>query len=223
MAREIARPVPDLRVVFAWLAAAVLIDATDGSLARRRDVSTRAPQILGRTIDDIVDYLTFTFLPLLLVWRMGLAGRGKLLARVAGGGGEPVRALRTFTPRRTLGSLGGFPPTGTSTRSTWASYTSDGAPWCRLSFWSASRSLRWHLSGSFTHPHPAAMAPGRARRRGRLARGHARDPPIISASAERARGVVARLPDVLHLAVVEACRSQTTYVTEDNVLAAFLS
>jgi phosphatidylcholine synthase len=30
-----------------------------------------AAEIDGRTIDDIVDYLTFTFIPLLLVWRMG--------------------------------------------------------------------------------------------------------------------------------------------------------
>ncbi|HYF57197.1 MAG TPA: hypothetical protein VEA41_23310, partial [Salinarimonas sp.] len=30
-----------------------------------------AADIDGRTIDDIVDYLTFTFIPLLLVWRMG--------------------------------------------------------------------------------------------------------------------------------------------------------
>jgi phosphatidylcholine synthase len=29
------------------------------------------PSIDGRTIDDIVDYLTYTFVPLLLVWRMG--------------------------------------------------------------------------------------------------------------------------------------------------------
>jgi phosphatidylcholine synthase len=29
------------------------------------------PAIEGRTIDDIVDYLTYTFVPLLLIWRMG--------------------------------------------------------------------------------------------------------------------------------------------------------
>ncbi len=29
------------------------------------------PAIDGRKIDDIVDYLTYTFLPLLLIWRMG--------------------------------------------------------------------------------------------------------------------------------------------------------
>jgi len=34
-------------------------------------VKRLTPEINGRTIDDIVDYLTFAFIPLLLVWRMG--------------------------------------------------------------------------------------------------------------------------------------------------------
>jgi phosphatidylcholine synthase len=62
---------PDERVVFAWLVVAVVIDAVDGPLARAWHVKRFAPEINGRTIDDIVDYLTFTFIPLLLVWRMG--------------------------------------------------------------------------------------------------------------------------------------------------------
>lgn len=70
-AAEMGRPEPDPRWVFLWIIIAVLIDATDGPLARVWQVKKRAPRIDGRTIDDIVDYLTFTFLPLLLVWRMG--------------------------------------------------------------------------------------------------------------------------------------------------------
>jgi phosphatidylcholine synthase len=61
---------PDPRRVFMWLTVAVLIDATDGPLARRWHVKSRVPHINGRVIDDIVDYLTFTFVPLLLVWRL---------------------------------------------------------------------------------------------------------------------------------------------------------
>jgi len=68
---ELMGAAPDERVVFAWLVVAVVIDAVDGPLARAWDVKRLAPQIDGRTIDDIVDYLTFTFIPLLLVWRMG--------------------------------------------------------------------------------------------------------------------------------------------------------
>ena len=70
-AMELTAPAPDPRLVFLLLAAAVLVDATDGPLARRWEVKRRLPAIDGRTIDDIVDYLTYTFVPLLLVWRMG--------------------------------------------------------------------------------------------------------------------------------------------------------
>jgi phosphatidylcholine synthase len=67
----ICAPAPDSRTVFLLLALAVLVDATDGPLARRWEVKRWLPSIQGRTIDDIVDYLTYTFVPLLLVWRMG--------------------------------------------------------------------------------------------------------------------------------------------------------
>jgi phosphatidylcholine synthase len=68
---EICSATPDPRYVFLALAAALMVDATDGPLARRADVKRWMPSIDGRTIDDIVDYLTFTFVPLLLVWRLG--------------------------------------------------------------------------------------------------------------------------------------------------------
>jgi len=59
------------RWAFAWIAIAVLIDASDGPLARLWNVKLYAPRIYGHLIDAIVDYLTFTFIPLVLVWRMG--------------------------------------------------------------------------------------------------------------------------------------------------------
>lgn len=68
---EICTPAPDPRKVFLLLAAAVVVDATDGPFARRWEVKRWLPAIAGRTIDDIVDYLTYTFVPLLLIWRMG--------------------------------------------------------------------------------------------------------------------------------------------------------
>lgn len=67
---EVVQPDLDPRWVFGWLALAVVIDAADGPLARLWDVKLYAPRILGPTIDQIVDYLTFTFIPLVLVWRM---------------------------------------------------------------------------------------------------------------------------------------------------------
>ncbi len=46
---------------------AVLIDATDGTFARKFRVKDVVPHIDGRKLDDIVDYLNYTFLPLLMV------------------------------------------------------------------------------------------------------------------------------------------------------------
>jgi len=70
-AAETSLPTPRPRLVFLYLAIQVVIDALDGPMARAVHIKTRAPRIDGRTIDDIVDYLTYTFIPLLLVWRMG--------------------------------------------------------------------------------------------------------------------------------------------------------
>ena len=61
---------PDLRWVFGYLGAAIIIDAVDGSLAREWDVLTYAASTEGHTLDDLVDYLTFTFIPLVVVWQM---------------------------------------------------------------------------------------------------------------------------------------------------------
>lgn len=46
-----------------WIAC--VIDATDGMLARRVRVREVIPSFDGRKLDDIVDYLTFVFLPML--------------------------------------------------------------------------------------------------------------------------------------------------------------
>ncbi|CAN5607947.1 phosphatidylcholine synthase [soil metagenome] len=69
-ALEMTAPQPDVRFIFLLLFGTVFIDATDGPLARRWEVKRWAAQIDGRVIDDLVDYLTFTFLPLLLMARM---------------------------------------------------------------------------------------------------------------------------------------------------------
>jgi len=71
IAAEIASPMPRPVPIIVLLGLAVVIDATDGPLARRWEVKRWAPEIDGRTIDDITDFLTYTFLPLLLIWRMG--------------------------------------------------------------------------------------------------------------------------------------------------------
>jgi phosphatidylcholine synthase len=58
---------------FAWafvlMLAATLIDATDGVLARAVGVKEVVPGFDGTQLDNLIDFLTFTFLPLLLLWR----------------------------------------------------------------------------------------------------------------------------------------------------------
>jgi phosphatidylcholine synthase len=56
------------RDAFFWLAVAVLIDVTDGVLARRNDVASRLPQFNGAKLDDIVDYVTYVFVPAFFAW-----------------------------------------------------------------------------------------------------------------------------------------------------------
>lgn len=59
----------DVRAAFLWMFAATFVDGTDGVLARRARVKERTPAFDGARLDDIVDYVTFVFLPaFLLVW-----------------------------------------------------------------------------------------------------------------------------------------------------------
>lgn len=66
----------NVRLAFAWLAVATAVDATDGLLARLADVKRRAPEIDGARLDDIVDYLTFVFLPAFIVYHFDMLPAG---------------------------------------------------------------------------------------------------------------------------------------------------
>jgi len=57
------------RDAFFWLAVAIIIDSSDGVLARTVRVKQRLPWFNGAKLDDIVDYLTYVFVPALFVWR----------------------------------------------------------------------------------------------------------------------------------------------------------
>ncbi len=54
---------------------ATLVDATDGLLARKARVKERLPAFDGARLDDIVDYLTFVFLPVLFLYHVRRAAR----------------------------------------------------------------------------------------------------------------------------------------------------
>jgi phosphatidylcholine synthase len=60
------------REAFLWLGAACFIDTTDGWLARGLRVTQRLPGYDGARLDDIVDYLTYVFVPVLLIVRADL-------------------------------------------------------------------------------------------------------------------------------------------------------
>ncbi len=59
----------DYRTAFFWLWLQVVVDATDGTLARRFRVAERLPWFSGTKLDDVIDYLTYVFVPALCVWR----------------------------------------------------------------------------------------------------------------------------------------------------------
>jgi len=60
-----------------WLGlAALVIDGTDGMLARRFDVKARLPWFDGALLDNIVDYLTYVFAPVVLLLQGGYLPTG---------------------------------------------------------------------------------------------------------------------------------------------------
>jgi len=67
-----------------WLGlAALVVDGTDGTLARRLRVWETLPWFDGRRLDDIVDYLTYVFAPVLLLWIGGYLPGGATGVAVA--------------------------------------------------------------------------------------------------------------------------------------------
>jgi phosphatidylcholine synthase len=72
----------DYRSAFLWMVAATVVDATDGVLARLARVKERVPEFDGARLDDIVDYLTYVFAPVLLLHHSGSlpSGWGSVVA-----------------------------------------------------------------------------------------------------------------------------------------------
>lgn len=62
----------DARTFFILQFVSLFIDATDGYFARRWNVKKWAPGIDGRKLDDIIDYLNYTFLPIAFAFKFGL-------------------------------------------------------------------------------------------------------------------------------------------------------
>lgn len=57
---------------FQWMLVTIVIDGTDGTLARRMRVRERLPQIDGGRLDDVVDYFTYVIVPVLAMVELGM-------------------------------------------------------------------------------------------------------------------------------------------------------
>jgi phosphatidylcholine synthase len=62
----------EIRTAFLLLFITVLIDSTDGLLARRVRVSEVLPQFSGAMVDNVVDFLTYIWIPVFIMWTTGL-------------------------------------------------------------------------------------------------------------------------------------------------------
>jgi phosphatidylcholine synthase len=58
-------------VAFSWLAVALVIDAVDGMLARHFQVKHHLPRFSGETLDLVIDYLNYVFVPALALLLAG--------------------------------------------------------------------------------------------------------------------------------------------------------
>ncbi len=66
----------EVRTVLWLFLAAMVVDGTDGMLARRLRVDKTIPGFDGARLDDIVDYLTYVFAPVVLLWTTGALPAG---------------------------------------------------------------------------------------------------------------------------------------------------
>ena len=64
------------RLAFLLMMTATAIDATDGWLARKARVKEVLPHFDGAALDNLIDFQTYTTLPLFLVWRSDLLPGG---------------------------------------------------------------------------------------------------------------------------------------------------
>ena len=109
-------------IMFAWLGLALVVDAADGPLARRLDVARALPRWSGETLDLVVDFTTYVFVPayaivaggVLPAWSAAVAG---VCIVVSGALYFADRAMKTPD-----NYFRGFPRCGTSPRSTCCSF-----------------------------------------------------------------------------------------------------
>jgi phosphatidylcholine synthase len=75
----------DIDAAARWLLLVLLVDHTDGTLARKYKVGEKIPEVSGETLDIITDVIGLTFVPMLFYWQaeVFLPGWGAPLAVAA--------------------------------------------------------------------------------------------------------------------------------------------
>ncbi|MBI5506009.1 MAG: CDP-diacylglycerol O-phosphatidyltransferase [Deltaproteobacteria bacterium] len=73
----------DYTETFRYLAFALLVDCTDGTLARRANVKQVLPWIDGELLDNIVDYLTYVVVPVAVLVQPGILPPGTQAAALS--------------------------------------------------------------------------------------------------------------------------------------------
>ncbi len=66
----------NLRASALWMLAAFVVDCVDGTLARAARVNECVPEIDGRRLDDVVDYLNYAIVPCFFLAVNGFVGWG---------------------------------------------------------------------------------------------------------------------------------------------------
>lgn len=61
-----------VQAVFLWQGLALFIDASDGPLARKWEVRRWIPTFNGAKLDDIVDYINYTLIPMIFAYQFGI-------------------------------------------------------------------------------------------------------------------------------------------------------
>jgi phosphatidylcholine synthase len=60
------------RLALLWLFVAIVVDGVDGTFARWARTKEQARRVDGDTLDLVVDFLTYVFVPTIFIWRAGL-------------------------------------------------------------------------------------------------------------------------------------------------------
>jgi phosphatidylcholine synthase len=74
----------EVRIVLWLFLAAMFVDGVDGFLARRARVKTVLPNVDGALLDNIVDFITYAFAPMVLLWATGYLPAGVAGGAIAG-------------------------------------------------------------------------------------------------------------------------------------------